>query len=177
MNARNASARKYQWMTVGMVALFLYLSATEIVDRWGETFQIYGELQAKELQSPENLVARKLELQARQHALAARFIKDAGRFEQSETGVVEFLNAAGRETGVTFESLTPVAADRAGRMQEVSFSIRAVADFHGIGRFINQLETGPMMVRMKSLDLSAAQKTSSRISARIEGSAFVIPGR
>ena len=177
MNVRESIVRRYQLMTVGLLVLFLYVSATELVDRWGETIRLYSDLEQKEQQSPENLISRKYELQARQQALAAKFTKDVGRFEQSETGVVEFLDVTGRETGVTIESLTPATSERAGRIQEVSFSVKANADYHAIARFVNQLETAAMMVQMKTIELSAPQKGSSRLSARVEGSAFIMPGR
>ncbi len=166
---------KYQVMTAAVVVLFLYLFATEVPERWRETSALYDDLQAKEQESPELLLARKLELQARQRRLASELTGDSGRFEQSETGVVEFLNATARKSGVRFSSLTPIASPATGQLREIGFSLLFESDFHSAGRFVNEMEEGGILTRVVRIEITTPPKRSSRLGLRIEGVAYIIP--
>ncbi len=168
---------KYKAVTAGVVFLFLYVLCAEIPDRWRGTLATYQDLMARQEESPESIASRRFELEARKRELASRFTRDAAQFDQSETGVVEFLNATARRTGSHISAIIPASRAQAGQIQEIGFTLHVDADFHTIARFVNGLEQSGMLVRINSLELSVPNQRGRRLEAAIEGSAFVIPLR
>jgi hypothetical protein len=113
--------KKYQYGTVVLVLLFLYLFVTEVPDRWGTTFRLYDDMKTKEELNPEKLAQKKMELRARHQELMTALVHSSGSYDQSRTGVLEYLNSSARQAGVKFESLVPTESESAGQMREIGF--------------------------------------------------------
>jgi Tfp pilus assembly protein PilO len=169
--------KKYQYGTVVLVLLFLYLFATEVPDRWRTTFRLYDDIKTKEELNPEKLAQKKMELRARHQELMAALVRSSGSYDQSRTGVLEYLNASARQAGVKFESLVPSESESAGQMLEIGFKIGINSGFHRIGTFINTIEKGTMCARIRKIEVQSRSESGSNVNAMIEGSVTILPKR
>ncbi len=166
---------RYQIAAAAAAILFLLYVPGEAIDRWGEVGRLAQELEAEEDQTPEKLHAKAVELRARETTLASMLTSDSSVFEQSRTGVIELLNATARHSGVVFESFSPVESEGSGQIQEVGFKLHFGAELHKVGRFLSELESGALMVRIRSLELSRSPRNKLELSAALEGAAYIIP--
>ncbi|MBI3766166.1 MAG: hypothetical protein HY277_06650, partial [Ignavibacteriales bacterium] len=105
-----SAQKKYGLMTMGLGVVFLYVFMTEVTDRWRGVFQLYGEVTLKEeiVITPEHLAEEKMNLLKKKRSLTSIMANNGSMYEQSQTGVCEYLNACAKESGVRFESLVPV---------------------------------------------------------------------
>ena len=160
-----------------MTAAFLYVMGTEVFGRWSEAFQAYGELKQKEetMLSPEQLADKKMSLIAKKRTLAAAVTKDADTFEQSQTGVFEFLNSCAKSAGVRYQSLVPAESQSSSQIKEVGFKINFFTSYHRVGLLLNLVETGAMPMHMKKLELTSETKESPTLQVSMEGVAFIVP--
>jgi Tfp pilus assembly protein PilO len=168
--------RRYQVLSVCVVALFLYLLQGEAFDRWDGAIRLYKEVEAREKDDATTLAVRKKSLIAREDSLRSLIAGKSNQYDQSETGVLEFLNASARDNGLAFQSLTPLFPPKKGQVREVVFTIHLLTGFHSVARFINTIETGPLIVRIQTLQLSIAAKNSAQLGAEIGGTAYIFPG-
>ena len=116
--------------------------------------------------------AKKQDLLARKKFLAASLASGDTRYEENQTGVFAFLSVSAQKAGVRFESLFPLAAPVTGQMKEISFKITFSADFHHVGSFINRIETGPVVVRLKRLEIASHSVTARELEVSAEGAAY-----
>jgi Tfp pilus assembly protein PilO len=163
--------RQYQLLIVATIVAFAYLLGSEVVDRWGSALQLYDELIEKEQTSvdPAELAARKVILLDRKGALTRQLAARSQEFEQTQAGLVRFLNAKARAGGFRFESLVPKEVRSAGRMKEVGLTIDFQAGYHQVGAFVHALETGPFPLEIHRADLIARQPGSAALQVRLEG--------
>ncbi len=101
----------------------------------------------------------------------------SGNYDQNQTGVIEYLNACARESGIKFESLVPTESESASQLRESGFKIGLNADFHHIGKFINTVENGAMNARIRKIDMQSRSKSGTPVSATIEGDVTILPGK
>jgi len=178
---------KYQLLTVLTVVMFFYLLLTEVTGRWSEIGRLHNELTQRQqtVLNPEELAEKKLRLAERKKSLTSLLTRDSGTFEQSQTGVFEFLNASARKTGVRFESLVPAETESSGEIQEIGFKLSMTSSFHRIGAFVNEVESGAMTVRLQRLDMAnrtrarqeEAERTTGKspLEASLEGVSYIYP--
>ena len=168
--------KKYLIIIIGTLALFLYIMSTEVIDRSDSVIQLYDELQQKEQNTlnPEQLAEKRMSLTVKKAMLMSTIMKGSGTYDQSETGVFEFLNASAKEAGIRFESLTPIASRSVAQIKDIGFKISFAAGYHQVGKLLNGLETGAMFAQMKKLDLTAETIESERLQVNAEGVVYVI---
>jgi Tfp pilus assembly protein PilO len=171
--------RKYQLMILGTALLFAYVLLTEVADRWKNTYVLFTSYQEKKqaVLNPEKLAEKKMNLLSRKRELGSLLTGGGRSFDQSETGVFEYVNANAKETGIRFESLIPIPSERAGQIKEIGFKINCAANYHQIGRFINAAETGAMLVRINKIALSSQSSGSPLLQVNIEGAAYILSQR
>src|SRR5713101_6058198 len=111
-----ALKRKYEILTALTASIFLYVAATYISDGCTEVFRPYEELaQKKETAlNPDQLRARKSTPEARKKSLNAGLNNRAIRFDESETGVFDFLSSSAQKASVRFQSLFPLESASVG---------------------------------------------------------------
>jgi len=167
--------RKYQLLVAGVVFLFVYVTGTEVVDRWRDTYAQYLDFaqKQKEVLEPAILAEKKLELLARRDSLTGLLTEDGGDYDQSQTGVFEFLAGTARTTNVHMESVVPVSVQKEGQVENIGFRLALSAGFHDVGFYLNALEGGAMSVRISKLELSNGGKVL--LHADLEGVASVFP--
>jgi Tfp pilus assembly protein PilO len=163
--------RRYQLFIIVTLLVTAYIAGTEVFDRWKETFQLYDDLAKKEqsLLGPAELSAKKMLLQERKRSLTEQVAARSKVFEQTQAGLVKFLNAQGRANGFRFESLVPKELRAAGRLKEIGLTLDFQAIYHQVGAFINELETGPFPLGIDRADLVAREPGSSSLQVRLEG--------
>jgi Tfp pilus assembly protein PilO len=171
--------KKYQLFIALAVVLFVYVVATEVADRIGKTFRLYAALEAKEqsMLKPEALAEKRVNLISRKRALTLIVTKGAGTYEQNETGVFEYLNASAKKTDVRFESLVPIDAQTNGQIKEVGFKLNFSTQYHHAGAFLNTVETGAMLVRMRQIEIALHSVSSSTVEVNAEGIAYIVPAK
>ncbi len=166
-------AKKYRLLTAAILLAFLYLGGTEVVDRWSAVWSQYRETASRQEISPENLALKRLELRAREQEIMAALTRDAGRYEQSQTGVFEYLNACARSSGVKIETIVPTESPSTGRLRESGFKLGIHDNYHGIGRFVNAIENGAMRARIQKIEIQKQQ--GQKLDATLEGRITLFP--
>jgi Tfp pilus assembly protein PilO len=163
--------RQYQSLILLTLVIAVYLLGTEVVDRWEGAGQLYDELVKKEQTSldPSELAATKAVLAERKLALTKKLAARSQTYEQTQAGLVKFLNAQARTSGFRFESLAPKELRTAGRLKEVGLTIDFQATYHQVGSFVNALESGPFPLEIDRADLIVREPGSSLLQARLEG--------
>jgi Tfp pilus assembly protein PilO len=160
---------------LGLAALFLYVCSTEIKDRLAEVIASYGELQQKksEFLKPEQIAERKLYLMSQVKALTEALSNGDQSYAQTPTGVVEFLSACARKCNLQFESFAPSAIKSDGEIRDLGFKIHTSGNYHQIGHFVNEMESGTLTIRVKKLEITNHSVGKSTIHLDLEGSAFI----
>jgi Tfp pilus assembly protein PilO len=163
--------RRYQLLIIATLLITVYIAGTEVFDRWRQTLRLYDDLAKKEqsLLSPAELSAKKMLLQQRQQMLTERVAARSKVFEQTQAGLVKFLNAEARANGFRFESIAPKDLREAGRLKEIGMTLDFQTTYHKVGAFVNALETGPFPLGIDRADLIAREPGSSSLQVRLEG--------
>lgn len=172
-----SSAIKYQLIASAMFLVFLFLLGTEVPDRWGAALHSSDEVRKKEeiVLDPEALAEKRLDLLSRKRSLVALVTKESGDYEQSQTGVFEFLNAGATDAGIQFETLTPMEPDSSGQIKLVPFRLAFSGTYAGVGGFLGAIEQGPIAIRINKLELASKSVGSSILQVGAEGAAFIFP--
>ena len=167
--------RKYQLLLAGVVFLFVYVTGTEVLDRWRDTYAQYSDFaqKQKEVLEPSILAEKKLGLIVQRDSLTGLLTEDRGDYDQSQTGVFEFLAATARTTNVRMESVVPLSVQNEGQVENVGFHLIVSGGFHDVGFYLNALEGGAMSVNIRKLELSNGGK--ALLHADMEGVASVFP--
>jgi Tfp pilus assembly protein PilO len=170
--------QQYLLLSAGIVLVALYILATEGVGRWSNALLVYKAMRTKQAQelSPEEIAEQRL-AQFRKRATLSSLLRGRGHdYEQDQAGVVEYVTDCARASGTRLESIVPVASQSASLMKEIGFKLTSYASYHSVGKLINQVETGAVLVRVSKVVLSSESDDSTLLSANIEGCAYVIPG-
>ena len=59
-------------------------------------------------------------------------------------------------------------------VKEIGFKVTCAAGYHKIGRFINLVETGSLLVQIRKVEVSKVPNDPN-LSGIIEGSAYILP--
>jgi hypothetical protein len=162
---------------VRSLGTFAYLLLTEVLERWTSTLGHWAVLRNKteQARSPEELESRR-RLLAEEHAFISKEIRTrSGRFEQNPVGAVEFLNARAKESRVRIVSMVPAPVTRKGQTELMPVSAVVVGEYHQIGTFVNNLESGGICFQVRKLDIVRGQ--GKNLKATIEGCAILFTGR
>ena len=167
--------RKYQLMLLTTVVAFVYIVSTEVFDRYGQLYTLFTELQAKEqlVREPKAVDQERRELLERQGRLKQRVRSQSGAYEQSRTGVLEFVNVSATTSVVRLESLVPSRAELPGGGQGMGFKMSLIAPFHRTALFLNQLENGPFALRITKLEVTREGASQGAVKAAVEGTVLL----
>lgn len=172
--------RKYYTIIGVSVCVFVILAVTEVIDRWQHAFDVYVDLDSRrsQLLAPEETLSRFERLRARRDSLVAAVLMHSGGFEQSQTGVFEFITAAAKQTGVTVRTLEPArkGADVGVDVNAVRFNVLLTDRFHTLGRFIYMIETGPLAMRVSKITMKLRKPDGMHLDAIVEGTAYLFAG-
>lgn len=144
--------RKYHLFTLLVLVLGFYLLLTEVTERWTTIWDEYTSLNDKRAKvlDPEAAHLRKQSLHEEIVTLRASLTASSGRVEQSEPGTIETIAESAKRSGIVLETLSP---GKPAEGNVMSFTAEAAGQFHGIGKFINQIENSPIAMRLEKLDL------------------------
>jgi Tfp pilus assembly protein PilO len=171
VNDAMTKKRQYQILIAATLIVFAYLLGTEVIERWKTSVELYGDLAKKQQATidPAELVARKMALTERKQTLTKQIAARSQVFDQTQSGLMKFLNAQARSNGFRFESLVPKELRTSGRLKESSLVIDFQSTFQQVGSFVNALETGPFPLEIDRADLAIRQPGSSVLQVRLEG--------
>lgn len=163
--------RTYQLLLVGTLALFVYILATEVAERYTRLWMAFSDLETRKesASDPEALAIERSQLLVRQKKLKEQLRAQTGCFEQSRTGVLEFVNASATKATVRIESLAPRKPETSTHDQVMGFKLSCIGPVHRVGFFLNQLESGPFSLHVSKLDVSREGAPGSSVKATMEG--------
>ena len=165
---------KYFLILVGAVVVFIYICMTEIAERFAEVVELYSQLRQKEstLLTPNKVDEQKRALALRSKELSQALFLGGQNYDQSPSGVVEFLGDCARESKLHFESLAPSPIKSGNGISELGFKISSRTRYNQVGKFVNEIESGALPVRLKKLELISKAPGASTIQLNLEASAF-----
>lgn len=174
---RLSRSTQYRLTLVGVLVLFCYILTAEVVPRWREVLGGYQKLRSRQSRITDTLklTEKRVSLLAQKKQLASLIAKDDGGYEQSQTGVFNFLSRNASTLGVRLVTLTPIEPGSKGEITEAPFKATLSGDYHRIGRFVNAIETGPMRLRMQSLSLQPSQVSKYVVEGQLEGIVLINP--
>ena len=157
--------------------LFFYAFETQVISRYDDLIQRYNDWKMKRqmVLNPQQGATRKMNLLTRKNFLLANLVKDTALFEQSRTGVFEFLNATAKRSGIQFELLAPLEAQLGGGTESMSFKVNFHGRYHRVASFINGIESGPISVRLRKIEMISQSASSSLLQVNIEGTSYLLP--
>lgn len=167
--------RRYAMMSAAAGVLFLFVLVPEAAERSKAVWSLLQEAQSDEKPIPHDELGRRAgELALREEALRSFIRMSGSHFEQSRTGVFEFLSNSARSAGVAFESLKPGGSEGSGPVTAITFTATLQADYHRIGAFVSSLESGPIPVRIETIELARNERPG--IATKLTGRAYIVPG-
>lgn len=167
--------QRYRLILVVLSVVFLYLVSTEVPERWGSALTVWAGIREKQdrIGDPEQLGERRDALLSRRELLSSSMLQRSGEYEQTQTGVFEFLTACARQTQIRLESVTPLKPKANGQHEEIPLVIQFHDTFHRIGTFINIIENGAIPVKFTKLEIATRQPAKSQLEVKIEAIAYV----
>jgi Tfp pilus assembly protein PilO len=171
--------KKYSLLILTVLILFLYIIATEIPDRFSKLTQNYMDYSQKKetVLNPEKLQEKKLSLLQMKQSLTSVLTKDGRKYEQNQTGVIEYLNDCAREAGIKYESLIPTENQSAGQIKEIGFKLTMLSRYNKVGKFLNTVENGALMICIKKLEINGKEGGLTPLYVIIQGVAYIFPGK
>jgi hypothetical protein len=106
--------------------------------------------------------------------LEEQVVRKGAMFDQSPTGVYEYVSRSAALSGITMETYVPVDSGTTSSKREVGFSIRFISTFHKSARFINEIEGGAIPVSIKQVEFGG-RGTSGNLEIIVKGTAYIFP--
>lgn len=170
-----STSQKYQALTALAVVLGILFTATEVRTRAGRILNLVSEIRSKEEVTTESLTQEEFALKARESQLTSVLSGEHGAYEESETGVIEFLHESARNSGVQVESLVPSAVQvQSSKLKEIGITVKLSGGFHSVGVFLNRVENGPFTIRARKLGLSQDGSASRSLKAVLEATTVIL---
>jgi len=124
-----------------------------------------SQTKAAELEHSLSILNRRKQIQIRwnqmqQDGLSAQ----AGR---TESLVLRFLQESSKEAGLLLTSLQPEHAEANSDFGHIDFYISGSGDMRAVTRFLYDLETSLLPLRIKSFQLGAADDTASQMALQL----------
>ncbi len=163
--------RQYEMMTVGVLFLFVYLLATEVVDRISSTLGLYAALCATRasLMTPEELKQKESELEFKRIMLLKMLNSGNKLSVLNQTGVVDFVNACADKAKLRFTSLTPTDTSRLGEIVETGFGAVFQGTFSQARAFVHELETGSLPTEIQKTDMETTRPGGKWLKVIVSG--------
>ena len=60
-------------------------------------------------------------------------------------------------------------------VSEIGFKMNFMSDYHRVGAFLNAIETGQILVRVKKIDLTLRSVSGFTLQTDLEGVAYILP--
>jgi hypothetical protein len=169
--------RKYLTLSSIAALLFVYLFFAEVADRWTAMLQLYQSTLTleQEIRSPEDLTFEKSELLLRKKSLLASATAASKTYNQTQTGMIEFLNQCAKQAGVRFESLTPLSSVSRGELSQLTCSLVFKDDFVSAGRLMAAVEAGAISCDLTKVHCKTLEPKRGNLEVTVEGTAYIFP--
>jgi hypothetical protein len=166
---------KYAALLIGIFTLFVYLMATEGVDRVSSLRSSYNEYRSEEasILTPEQIEEERSSLIAREKFLGRPPGDPKAAFSPSETGVLDYLSTNSTKAGLSLMQLVPHFNEAEDGIREFRFSLTVRGGYHGFGRFVNAIETGVFPARIEHIAIEKSER-ARQLKMVISGSVTVL---
>jgi Tfp pilus assembly protein PilO len=116
--------------------------------------------------------------QAQVAALLAQFEQYRnGRLplEPNPSWLVQEAASLGQKAGVELTTITQEAPQPLGRLTRVAVSLRVLASYHQLGKFLDEIERSDHFIRVERVELSPETEKGARVPAQVVLSSVALP--
>lgn len=174
------SVGRWPLLAGAVFVLSLYLVATELWPRAAQAVDLWRTWRANEarIESGQGATEQVAVLRAEERLMQARFTRLAVRLPRRDqmSAILEGLRRRAEASGVRLVELRPssVLVQRP-TFDELPLEIELAGPFHGIGRFVDQVERSEGLIRVEALRLVRPERTGT--STPITGGAVLLRAR
>lgn len=169
------TSRERTIMIVAIAAVLILASdryvLTPLMQKRSENKQMTQSLQAELEQSLSTLNRRK-QLQVRWEQMHKDGL--SSQADRTESLVLRFLQESAREAGLLLTSLQPEHSEVKADFGHIEFFVSGSGDMRAVTRFLWNLETTPLPLKIKAFQLGAADDTASQMSLQLTLSSIYI---
>ncbi|MCE5184696.1 MAG: hypothetical protein LLF76_01040 [Planctomycetaceae bacterium] len=165
-------------MILAIIAIALLVADRYVLDpllqKRSENKQA-GQSMAAELEHGRSVLQRRKQLKVRwdqmqQNGLSAQ----AGA---TESAVLRFLQESSKETGLLLTAIQPEYAQIKADFGHIDFFVSGSGDMRGVTRFLWDLETAPLPLKIKSFQLGASDDNASQMALQLTlSSIYMVEG-
>jgi len=137
--------------------------------------QIEAERQnlLREMESAINQFARRRRMEQEwKDMLAAGLSSDASG---AESQVLHAVRNWSQESGFALSSMKPERIAQEGELQEITFQAAGTGSMRSVARFLWNLETAPLPLKVKELQLGSRKEGADDLSLQLRISALYLP--
>jgi len=157
-------------IAVGVLVLDL-LAVTPLLDRRSRVEAEKQELLG-EMENATNQFARRKQLEQEWKDMLAAGLKSDP--SETESQVLHALRDWSQESGLALASLKPERVAREGDLQEIVFQAAATGSMRSVSRFLWQLETAALPLKVEELQLGSRKEGADDLSLQLRISALYL---
>ncbi len=164
-----------------VVAVTIIAVSVLVLDRYIVTPFLDGRAQIeaeresllREMQSAMNQFARRRQMEREwKEMLEAGLKRDAS---EAESQVLHAVRNWSQESGLMLSSVKPERIAEEGDLQEIMFQAAGTGSMRSVAQFLWQLETAPLPLRVKELQLGSRKEVADDLSLQLRISALYLP--
>lgn len=137
--------------------------------------RVHDEKQRLELELARAgaLIARRGLLEAKWNEMLASGMK--AQRADAESQVLHALRDWSEDCGLSLSSLKPERAQQNGRLQQIPFQAAGTGPMRAVARFLWQLESAPLPIKVSQLQLGARREGADDLSLQLRITALCLP--
>ena len=94
---------------------------------------------------------------------------------EAESQVLHAVRNWSQESGLALSSVKPQRIAQEGDLQEITFQAAGTGSMRSVARFLWQLETAPLPLKVKELQLGSRKEGADDLSLQLRISALYLP--
>lgn len=182
MSQTTALLSKYRWRLVSagvglvgclLIVMVLIPQTMSLIGDTGDWLRSRRNLQMSDIRLTERKRATDVK-----HALRMQLAKLAvSATDSSSLNILSDLQTNAQRSGLVLNRIEPHVPDTIDAVEVTLFDLEFTGGFHQVGRFLVDIENGPMPAQIRKLELvsSTASNSMLDIQARIEAYQFLPP--
>ena len=127
----------------------------------------------REMERAMNQFARRRQMEQEwKEMLEAGLKRDVS---EAESQVLHAVRNWSQESGLALSSVKPERIAQEGELQEITFQAAGTGSMRSVARFLWQLETAPLPLKVKELQLGSRKEGADDLSLQLRISALYLP--
>lgn len=182
MSQTTALISKYRWKlasagvgVAGFLLIFMLLipQTTSLIDDTGDWVQARQTLQMSDIRLTEG----KLAAEAKRGLRTQLAMLAVSATDSASSSILSTFQTNAQRSGLVLNRIEPHLPDTIDAVEATLFDLEFTGGFHQVGRFLVDIENGPIPIRIRKLELvsSTASSSTLNVQARIEAYQFLPP--